>query len=229
MNLQNKTVLVTGASSGLGLEIVRLLLTKGARVILTSRASDKLSQLKEEMSSEKCRVMSCDVANLDEIKELHKEVGEVDVLVNNAGIWLAGELAGYDYEQIQKVIEVNFTGLINMTREFLPGMKSKGQGMIVNVSSTSGLLGREQQTVYAATKWGVRGFTESLKLELKPDKIQVMGFYPGGMNTPLFNKSGDIKDTSNYMDPREVAEVLVFALSRPDSMTVSDITLNRTA
>lgn len=228
MEIKGKKMLITGASAGLGLETAKLLLEKGAHIYVCSRASKKLEAVREEITSLTCTVLECDVTDAKAVEKLAEEVGVVDVVINNAGVWLDGELETYSYEQISRVIDVNLKGVVNITRAFLPAMKEQDSGYIVNVSSTSGLKGRKGETVYDATKWGVRGFTEALKDELKETKIRVVGFYPGGMNTSLFKKSGSERNTSEFMRVQDVAEVIAFILERPYSMVIDDIKVSRT-
>jgi len=228
MNLKGKKALITGGSAGLGLDIAKLLKEKGVCVHICSRPSEKLEKLRTELESELCTIYGCDVTDVSGLQEMQEEIGEIDILINNAGVWLDGEFKSYSFEQIQKVIEVNLIGLINVTKVFLPAMKHKEEGLIVNVSSTLGLRGRAGTTVYSASKWGVKGFTESLKEEVHGTGMKVIGFYPGGMKTELFEKGGSDRDTSEFMETKDVAEVLVFALERPGSMMMDEIKVSRT-
>lgn len=229
MDLNQKEVVITGASSGLGLATAKNLLAQGAHVVIASRQSPDLEMVKKELASDSCEIIACDISQPEEVAALAKKVTQADILINNAGIWLEGELESYDDEQIKNVLAVNLTGTILVTKAFLPGFKKRNSGFILNVVSTSGLLARELQSVYAASKWGVRGFTEVLKNELSKTEIRVVGFYPGGMNTGLFSKGGSERDTAKYIQPEAMADVIAFILSRPDSMLISDITISRTA
>jgi len=122
-------------------------------------------------------------------------------------------------------------GTIYMTRSVLQLMKNENYGTIINVSSTSGLPtgGHAGESVYMASKYGVAGFTEGLKKEISEEKrnIRILGFYPGGMNTGFFAKSGQEKDTSGFMDPKEIAEIIVFMLERSDSIKMDHVEVNR--
>jgi len=227
MTIKNKTALVTGGSSGFGLALAKALLEKGAHVHICGRSQEKLSKAKDLLDSEKLEVHRCDVSSVDEVQELEKTVGGVDILINSAGILIENNLEDCSYEDINTVLEVNLLGTIYITKAFLPYMKAKDEGFIVNVSSTSGLIGRPKQTLYCASKFGVQGFTQALSQELWQTGVFVSGFYPGGMQTSLFDQTDSTKDLSSFMDPAKVAEVVVFAIERDASMSLNHLVVNR--
>lgn len=227
MDLKGKKVLITGGSDGLGLALARKLVDTGAAVTIISRSQDKLARAAKIIGSPLLQYKVCDVSDYGSVEKIIGEVEDIDILINNAGVWLEGKLTENPYEYIKRVIEINLLGLIYVTKAVLPKMIARNDGIILNVSSTSGLTGREGQSVYAASKWGVRGFTESLKLDLAKTNVKVFGFYPGGMRTGLFKKAGFEKDVNNWMDTSEVAEVLTALLKHEDSMIIDQLVLNR--
>ena len=214
MNLSGKTAIVTGGNSGLGLEIVNELKEKGCQVITVGKTNSNLT---------------CDLRDYEQIKALR--INKVDVLINCAGIIAYQPLEKHNPQNIKDVIDTNLLGTIYMTQRVLPIMIQQNSGIIFNISSTSGLMtgGHSGESVYMASKYGVSGFTEGLKKEMEADKrkIKVIGFYPGGMNTELFSKSGQDKDTSSFMDPKEIAKIIVFVLERPDSINIDHLVVNR--
>lgn len=216
MELENKTAIVTGGNSGLGLEIVKELKKKNCKVVVVGRTDSDLT---------------CDLRKYEEIKALENKIDKVDILINCAGIIAYQPLEKHDPQNIADVVNTNLLGTIYMTQMVLPKMIAQNSGIILNVSSTSGLMtgGHSGESVYMASKYGVSGFTEGLKKEMEAEKrnIKVVGFYPGGMNTELFAKSGQNKDTSSFMDPSEVAKIIVFLLERPDSINIDHIVVNR--
>jgi short-subunit dehydrogenase len=216
MELKNKTVIVTGGSSGLGLQIVKELKKKKCRVIVVGKTNSDLI---------------CDLRDYKQIEALEKKIDKVDILINCAGIIAYQLTEKHDPKNIEDIIKTNLLGTIYMTQMVLPKMISQNSGTILNVSSTSGLMtgGHSGESVYMASKYGVSGFTEGLKKEMEAEKrnIKVIGFYPGGMNTELFAKSGQNKDTSAFMDPNEIAKIIVFLLERPDSINIDHIIINR--
>lgn len=227
MKLKDKVVVITGASSGLGFSIAKALIKKGCRVYGTGKTEEKVKEAKKKLRS---KTFECYVSNVTDSKEVErilKKIGRVDVLINNAGVWLEGKLQENSVKQISNTIDVNLKGVIFMTRAVLPQMLKRNEGFIVNVSSTSGLKGRSNQSVYVASKFGVTGFTKSLQEDLKDTNIKVAGFYPGGMNTEMFEKAGAKKENKDWMDTEKVAEVIVFMLERDETMILDHVVLNK--
>lgn len=226
-DLNKKIAVVTGGSHGLGLEIVKLLLEKGCVVHIAGRNKEQLETVKSSINSSNLFIHTCDVTDVSSLEKLASEVSNTDILVNNAGVWIHGTLLENDYGKISNSIDINLKGVIYTTKAFLPYMLKNNKGFILNVSSTSGLTPRPNHAVYAAEKYGVRGFSESLELELKDTNIKVAAFYPGGMNTGFHAKDNDPIDTSNWMDPKEVAKVVVFMLEQSGNMVLNQVVASR--
>jgi uncharacterized protein len=167
------------------------------------------------------------VNDYSQINNLIQTVTPIDILVNAAGIWLEGELETYTQSQIDAVIDTNLKGLIYSCRGAVPQMKRDRSGVIVNIISSAGLKSRSHETVYAASKWGARGFTDSLREELKESGVRIIGVYPGGMATEFFKKAGHSKDVSTWMDPNEVASVIITAIENDNTLTIDQLILNR--
>jgi NADP-dependent 3-hydroxy acid dehydrogenase YdfG len=149
--------------------------------------------------------------------------GRIDVLVNNAGIWIEGELDRNSVEDIRKVIEVNTLGQIYMTRAVVPLMKKRKSGLVVNIISQAGLNAKAERSVYNAAKFGMTGFTKSMQEELHKYGIRVSGVYPSKVRTELFSKVGVNKSMSGAMAPEDVAQVVDFLVSRPDNVEIPEI------
>ena len=228
MELKNKRALITGGTSGLGLALTKQLITKGCRVHICGRDQQRLQKTKKSMNSNQLDIWQCDISNWPQVEAMVKQIGPVDILINNAGVWLEGGLETNDPDAISQTIDVNLKGTIFITRAVLPLMKQANQGFIVNVISTSGLISRPDSMVYAASKWGAAGFTESLKENLKHTDIKVCSFYPGGMNTNLFKKADPNKDIKQWMDPAKIAEIVVFILEHDEkNMTIDSLVVKR--
>ncbi len=227
MELTNKVAIVTGGSDGLGLSIVKKLLFEGSFVHIISRDKDKQGKILSEIKNKNLFTHQVDVSNYEEISKAIKDIGDVDILVNNAGVWLEGNVEDNSPDSVAKTIDVNVKGVIFSTKAVLPILKRKNDGYIFNISSTSGLKGREGQSVYVASKFAVTGFTDSLKEDLKLTNIKVAGFYPGGMHTKLFDKAGYPKDNSKWMDTDKVANIIVSILKLDDSMILDHVVLNK--
>lgn len=227
MELKNKIAVVTGGSEGLGLSIVKKLIGEGCKVHVISREAKKQENVKQEINNQDLLFHQADVSKYDEVSKAISEIGQVDILINNAGIWLEGDLDSYDPDMISSVIDINTKGVIYTTKAVLPIMRKNDDGHILNVSSTSGLKGREGQSVYVASKFAVTGFTDSLKEDLKSTNIKVAGFYPGGMNTRLFEKAGFPKNNADWMETDKVADVIISILKLDDSMILDHVVLNK--
>jgi len=192
--------IITGASSGIGEATARLLSEKRYRVVLAARRLERLEALAQELRAAggQALTVETDVANLDDLQNLVqttlKEFGEIDVLFNNAGIGRIDWLERLDLvEDIDAQIQINLTAVIQLTRLVLPHMLARRSGHIINMSSVAGLLPVPTYSVYTAAKYGVRGFTEALRRELKPSGIHVSGLFPGGVNTAFREESGRVQ------------------------------------
>lgn len=206
INLKGKVVLITGASSGFGEDAARLFATEGAAVVLAARRIERMQAEVERLQKSGGEAMATpvDVTNKADIANMVKSVlenyGQIDILFNNAGFgrldWLENLNPGRD---IETQIAVNLTGLIEVTHAVLPHMLARNSGHIINMSSVAGWLAAPTYSVYAATKFGVRGFTDALRREVAHRGIHVSGIYPGpaatefGEHTGQSNIKKDIK------------------------------------
>lgn len=194
--LNTPVVIITGASSGIGEATARLLSRQGCRVVLAARRIERLESLAQEIHTAggAALALQTDVAELHDLKNLVQgtldEFNHIDVLINNAGIGRVNWLDQLDLvEDIDAQIQVNLTAAIQLTRLVLPHMLDRRSGHIINMASVASLLPVPTYSVYTASKYGLRGFTESLRRELKPAGIHVSGLYPGGVNTAFRQKS----------------------------------------
>ena len=211
-----KKVLITGGAQGLGKEIANQLKDDYEVVVLDIKESDL-----EGIESH-----TCDITDVNQIQEVVSEIGNIDILINNAGVYISGELTDNDYNDIAKVMFVNALGTINITKAVLPQMKERKSGKIVFVSSIRGVEAREERSVYCASKWAVTGFLKSLRKEVEKYDIEVIGLYPGLMETSLFENAGIKRDMGGAMDPKEVAEVCKKAIEN-DNLVMEDIVFRK--
>lgn len=231
MNLKNKVVLVTGASDGLGRSLAIKLANNGAKIALIARSEDKLKQVKEKIGKQ-VEYFICDIGNPDQIKtaitKIQKKFKSIDVLINCAGIWLQGPTDQTTPEKIVAMFQVNTLGLINLTSLVLPILKTRPNAAIFNVISDSGIDPSPDWSAYVGSKFAVRGFTDSLKLELKNTNVKVMNLYPGGMNTDLFIKAGNQFHNEPWMMNKEdVADIIIFMLTRPQDIVINDLVVRK--
>lgn len=204
-----KTILITGGSDGLG-KAIAARLAPVQKTIILSPDEEKLKTVARDLS---CEYKVCDVRDYTQVEKIVNEIGAIDCLVNNAGLWIQGPLDENNPQRIHEVIEVNMLGVINMTKAVIPAMKQKGSGLIININSQGGFYAKAERSVYTATKWAVTGFTKAMQPELAPQGIAVTGIYPGMMKTDMFNKTGIEKDMSKGLEPDEVAKTIAFLLS----------------
>jgi len=226
MDLKDKNVVITGGSDGLGFSLAKLFVNKGSKVYIIGRDKTKLNEATKILGNN-AKGYSANVSKLEEIQKVADEIGSIDILINNAGIWIEGSLVDNSENEISNAIDTNLKGVIFSTKAFLPKLLKSNEAHIVNISSTSGLKGRTGQPVYVASKFGVTGFTESLKEDLANTNVKVSGFYPGGMNTSLFQKAGKPKDNSDWMNTDKVAEIVVFMIERDMTMVMDHVVLNK--
>jgi|GEM_PF-276055 len=200
-----KVILISGGSDGLGKAIAKKLAPNN-RVIILSHNKEKLEATARELN---CDFVEAELTDYDSLKSAVKQVIEkhqtIDVLINNAGIWMEGKLEDNEPSKIKELIDVNTTGTIFLTRAVLPEMRAKKSGQIINIVSQDGLCAKKDRSVYHASKWALTGFTKCLQEDLADENIKVTGVYPGLLKTNLFEKSGVKRDLTDALDPAEVA------------------------
>jgi len=212
VNLENRVAIVTGANKGIGLECVTQLLAKGAIVYGICR-----SGCATQHPNYTC--IKADVGNYATVENAIAPViskhGEVDILINNAGLGYFGHCDTLPLEQWHEMFSTNVNGIFYFTRLVLPGMKLQGLGHIVNIASTAGLEGYPQTSGYCATKFAVRGFSDALYKEVRDSGVKVTCIYPGSTKTDFFRHHGSIEPHNNMLMPEDVASQIVYALESP--------------
>jgi NADP-dependent 3-hydroxy acid dehydrogenase YdfG len=237
----NDTTLVaviTGASSGIGAATARALAAHGYRVALLARRVDRLQQLADELG-ETSVAIAADVTDRDALvaaaDQVKQQLGGADVLVNNAGVMLLGPFGTAQREEARRMVEVNLLGAMTATEVFLDQLRDGG-GDLVNISSVAGRTARAGNAAYAATKWGMNGWSEALRQELQPG-IRVTVIEPGAVATELtdhITDPGVKQNTEQFyaqlaITAEDVAEVIAFAVTRPRRMTINEILLRPTS
>lgn len=199
LDIKNKVIWITGASSGIGEALAKACADKGAKLVLSARNTDKLNQLKNELPhSANHRVVPLDLANPEGIADIVSPaistIGAIDILVNNGGISQRGFAINTELSVQKQVMEVNYFGTIAMTQAVLGHMKKAGRGMIVNVASVAGLVGGKSMSGYSASKHAVIGYMNSLRAEETVNGIHVLNVCPGFVQTQIsvnaFNGDG---------------------------------------
>lgn len=218
-----KIILISGGSDGLGKELASKF-SPNHQVTILSHNLEKLTKVAQELS---CDFVEADVTDYSSLEKAVSEVvakhHQIDVLINNAGVWMQGQLDESNHRQIEEVIKVNTLGTIFLTKAVLPIMKQKGEGRIINIISQDGLKAKEDRSVYSASKWAITGFTKCLQEDLSKQHIGVIGIYPGLMRTALFEKQGAPRDLSQSLELTEVSSLVEFVINLPPDTLISDI------
>ncbi|RDB07489.1 SDR family oxidoreductase [Runella aurantiaca] len=187
MELKNSTVLITGGTSGIGLEFVKQLSEQGATIIVTGRNLNALNETKKKFSH--VHTFQSDVSNPKDIEQLYKHVTQqfpdLNIIINNAGLMRLIDLqdTSLDLENINREITTNLSGTIQMVHQFLPHLITKKSAAIVNVSSGIAFMSYSSAPIYSAAKAGVRAYTQALRLQLEHTNVKVFEMIPPGVNT----------------------------------------------
>lgn len=223
--MPKKVILISGGSDGLGKAIAEKLAPDNLVVIL-SHNIDKLREVARELN---CDFIEGELTDYDSLRSAVNQIIEkhhaLDVLINNAGIWIEGDLENNDPRKIKEIIDVNTTGTIFLTRAVLPGMKFRKSGQIINIISQDGLCAKKNRSVYHASKWAITGFTRCLLEDLAESNIKITGIYPGLIKTDLFKKNGVERDLSDSLDPEEVATLVEYVINLNPSVHLPEISI----
>jgi uncharacterized protein len=205
--------IVTGASSGLGRGIALLLGDRDWQVVGVARRpfhEPPIASIAGDASKRDTAARAVDAA---------RQLGKITLLVNCAGAGVFGPVGSYDDAAIARVLESNLVATILFCEALFPRFRSDG-GTIVNVLSTAALIGKANESVYCAAKWGARGYTEALRAEAKGTKARIISVAPGGMDTAFWSER-----RADFMNPAEIAEIVVDAVERP--VTIGEIVISR--
>jgi uncharacterized protein len=213
MSLLSGTVLVTGATGGIGQAIARAVGSRGADLVLTGRRRDVLEPLAAELGA---RPIACEMARRDELEWLVEQAGQVDVLIANAGVPAGGVVVELEQEEIDRMLEINLRAPIALARAVAPGMVARGRGHIVFVSSLQGKAATPESSVYCATKFGLRGFALALRQDLRRRGVGVSVVLPGFVSAAgMFAASGaTLPPGVGTRSPEAVARAVVSAVER---------------
>lgn len=209
--MTNKIVVITGAGSGLGASLARKYSETGDKVVLLGRTKEKLLKVSQALKNESY-IYPVDVSVQQQVKDvfhsIYTEIGDVDILINSAGVGYFDFAENIEERFINEMIDVNLKGTIFCTQEVVNSMKRKNQGYIINIISKSGKRPVVTESVYCASKFGISGFTESLALELENTSVRVTGIYMGNMATDLW-KGAAPENVDKFIDPDDMAEIIL--------------------
>jgi NADP-dependent 3-hydroxy acid dehydrogenase YdfG len=214
MDLTNKIAVVTGVSKGIGYHTVLQLLNKGAVVFGLGRSN--------QIQHPNYTFITCDVRDAKVVEQAFAQIlsstqNQIHVLVNNAGLGYFGILENTTYEQWDEMFQTNVNGIFYCCKQALPAMKQQQLGHVINIASTAALEGMSQVSAYCATKWAVKGLSESLFREVRDFRIKVTCIYPGSTKTDFFRNSPGIQPHDYMLMPEDVAANILYALEMPEN------------
>jgi short-subunit dehydrogenase len=222
------SVIITGATSGLGQSLAKVFANNNYNLIITGRNNIQLTELKNELSKKVLvSAISGDICDSNVINQLFKESKEynLEILINNAATYSTGKITNLNSKDFEGVVMTNLIAPMLLTQKVYPIFAFKKTGTIINIGSIDALYPKGLQTSYSASKYGLRGFTESLKFEAKDDGIRVLGVYLGGMKTSMNTKQG--RDVSKCMETQEVANMIFNASRRNLTAGIDELVINR--
>jgi len=236
--LKNKTIFVTGATSGFGLAFAKKFIAEGGKVIASGRRKERLQELKAELESDNLHILQLDVRNEDEVNAaiatLPKDFSDIDILINNAGLALGLERTPYssikDWEQM---VDTNIKGVLYCTYAILPQMLAKNSGYIVNIGSVAGKYPYPGGNVYGATKAFIRQFSLNLRADLLGKNIRVTNIEPGMVETEFSvvrfhgdqSKADEIYQGMQPLSAEDIADSVLFCITRPAHVNINSLEL----
>lgn len=228
MELEDSVAVVTGGSTGIGRATAAEFAAAGASVAICARTESDLEEAADAIGGDDVLAVPADVSDEGDVRRLARrvrdELGPADVLVNNAGIGVFGSLEELDVDDFDRCFDVNVRGVFLCAKAFAPAMAERGDGVVVNVASLAGKNFFPKGSVYAGSKHAVMGLSKSLMVELRDRGVRVLTVCPGSVDTPFFDKAGEMEpDRDRIVSPEDVAELIAEAVRLSDRGTVSEV------
>lgn len=233
--LENKNCLITGATGGLGSNLAKILLENNCNIFLTSKSKLKLQKLQnklEKTNKNNCKIIYeyGDLTKISDVKKIIKSIRKkfktIDIVINNAGLFLSKPISKSKIEEFQNIFDVNVRAPFLFSKEFSQDMKKKKWGRIVNVGSSSSYQGFSEGTIYCASKHALLGLSRSLFSELKEHNVRTFCISPGSIKTDM-GKQDKKQNYKTFLDPKEVAEYIIYSLNFDKELVTEEIRLNR--
>ena len=232
-------VIITGASSGIGEAVARLLSAAGHPLLLLARRIERLEAMSLPNSLSRCVDITDRTALLAAVAEAEAQFGPADALINNAGVMLLGEMSKQDPAQWDHMLDVNVKGLLNGVHAVVAGMIERKHGTIINVSSVAGRKTFPNHVAYVGTKFAVHGLSENLREELSPHNVRVITIAPGAVETELLSHTTDEAIKTGYqawkqdmggvvLSAEDVASAIAFAYQQPQNVCIREIVMAAT-
>jgi len=241
--LAGKVALISGASSGIGEATAVALAEAGASVAIGARRKDRLDALAERLRAQGAQVLALELDVTDEaacrdaVARTRSELGGLDVLVNNAGVMLLGQVVGADTEDWRRMIDTNVLGLMYLTHAAVAGMVEQGSGDIVNISSVAGRQARVGAGVYNASKWAVNAFSESLRQEVTAKGVRISLVEPGAVATELVDHITDpaakqgaeqMRESMRELRSEDIADAIRYVVTQPAHVAINEVLVRPT-
>jgi 3-oxoacyl-[acyl-carrier protein] reductase len=212
--MQTRRFLITGGSQGIGAALVNHARQTGHSVVFTGRNQTQIDDVARETGAHGIAAdVSVDADNARVVDACVAQMGGIDVLINNAGTGYSAEIGAIDMQKMRALFGTNVFGMVDLTNRVAPLMKAQGAGDIVNIASTSGTKGAKGATVYAGSKWAVRGITQCWQAELRPNGIRVMAILPSEVQTNWMGRTG--RNNPNKLFAKDIAATIFAALDQP--------------
>ena len=233
--IENKNCLITGATGGLGSNLAKILLENNCNIFLTSKSKLKLQKLQnqlEKTNKNNCKIIYeyGDLTKISDVKKIIKSIRKkfktIDIVINNAGLFLSKPISKSKIEEFQNIFDVNVRAPFLFTKEFSQDMKKKKWGRIINIGSSSSYQGFSEGTIYCASKHALLGLSRSLFSELKEHNVRTFCISPGSIKTDM-GKQDKKQNYKTFLDPKEVAEYIIYSLNFDKELVTEEIRLNR--
>ena len=231
--MNNKYAIVTGASSGIGKFLSIELAKKNFNVIMISRNKKKLQQVSNEINllNCNCSIIVADISKEKDISKISSQIKSlnIDVLINNAGVGIFNKIQDISFKEWNHHIDINLTGTFMMTKIVVDNMIKNKSGKIVFINSVAGLQPYPYSSAYVASKFGLTGFSSSLREELRQENIKVISIHPGSVDTSFWEKSNADFSRENMLSAKDIACSITSAILAPNNLVYEKLVLRRTA
>jgi NADP-dependent 3-hydroxy acid dehydrogenase YdfG len=225
--LTNKKVLIVGATGGIGSESTKLIKKNQAEVFITGRNAEALQKVAKENDIPSDHVFQMDIANAAEVEKvaekIHQQIGQLDVLVNAAGIGIIKPLEKLEVEDFDRSIDVNLKGSFYLLKYFLPPMKQSKKGLVINIPGVLGKTPMSGASAYSASKYGLNGLTKSVREELRRTEVRITNLYLGGVDSPFWDDIDMRVNRDKFITAKEAARAVWFLCQQPSSGVVSEM------
>lgn len=221
-----KTIVITGASEGIGKSISVCLAQPDTKLILVARNQEKLETVATSLREKgaEVEIRSVDLKSTPDLIACAESIESIDVLINNAGVWhKMSQLDEISDETVSDVLSTNLSAHILLTKHLLPKLRESTAPKIINIISKSGVTAQLGQSVYTASKWGMKGFTDVLRNDLNDTQIRVGAVYQSGTATDMFDKTGEDVPIEKFTDPNDLANVIKFMIEQPNKIWLNEV------